>query len=187
MAPPVAVIAGPGIMSTALSLSGLAVMKQAGVKSSQNDLALVQPVLMNDSAYETVPTLISLWSAMLGGSIGAVSGKLTSDVLCNGTIGFFVGTVASVLLHVILFIPVSMLATYITRADIGDHTIGGYKSDVLAGALGGTGGLCAAIIVTLALPTDSLRDPHAFAVCWSAGAFIPLVLVLALVWLARSS
>ena len=142
---------------------------------------------MNDSAYDTIPTLISLWSAMLGGSIGAISGKLTSNVLCNGTVGFFVGAIFSVLLHVLLFIPVYMIATYITRSDFGENTIGGYKSDFLAGLLGGIGGLCAAIIVTLVLPTQSLREPHAFAVCWSTGAFIPLVLVLVLVWRVRSS
>lgn len=140
---------------------------------------------MNDSSYQTGPTLLSLWSAMLGGAVGGAAGKLTSSVLCNGTVGFFASAVASVLVHMVLYLPVYVVAMYVAQAEMGDHAVGNYKSDMLASVSGGIAGLCASVIVTLALPTHSLTEPHAFAVCWSVVTIVPLVIVLGLMWHAR--
>ena len=135
---------------------------------------------MNDSdASRALPTLISLWSAMLG--------KISSNVLCSGAIGLLAGAVASVLVHMILYAMLYVVISQIFNIELQDDTIGGYKSDNLAGVLGGITGLWSAAIITWALPSQSLETPQTFAVCWSAATFLPMTLLLILLWRSRRS
>jgi hypothetical protein len=143
---------------------------------------------MNDSGVpRALPTLISLWSAMLGGAIGGALGKISSNLLCSGAIGLLAGAVASVLVHMILYAIVYVVASHIFKTELGDYTIGGYKSDNLASVLGGITGLCSAAIITWALPSQDLQTPQTFAVCWSAATFLPMTLLLILLWRTKGS
>lgn len=140
---------------------------------------------MKDSPYETIPTLISLWSAMLGGAIGAAAGKLSGDLLCNGTLGFFIGGAASVLMHMLLFVPVYVVASYLLELEFGELTVGGHKADMVATVLGAVAGLVGAVAVTTVVPSQSLKEPHAFAVCWTSVTVTCVVLILGVVWRRR--
>jgi hypothetical protein len=141
---------------------------------------------MDDSgAPRALPTLVCLWSAMLGGAIGGALGKISSNLVCSGAAGLLAGAVASVLVHMILYAILYVVTSNIFKAELGDYTVGGYKSDSLAGVLGGITGLCSAAIIAWALPSQSLRTPRTFAVCWSAAAFLPMVLLLILLWYTR--
>jgi hypothetical protein len=143
---------------------------------------------MNDSgAPRALPTLVSLWSAMLGGAIGGALGSIGSNLLCSGVIGLLAGAVASVLVHMILYAILYVVTSYIFKAELEDYTVGGYKSDNLAGVLGVITGLCSASIITWALPSQNLQTPQTFAVCWSAATFFPLTLLLILLWRTRRS
>jgi hypothetical protein len=119
---------------------------------------------------------------MLGGALGGIAGKLTSNVICNGTAGFITGAVSSLMIYMVLLFPVYIAATYITQNDFGEHTVGNYESDVVASVLGGISGVCASLIVTVAMPSHGLSEPHAFALCWSTATIVPLLLTLGLAW-----
>jgi hypothetical protein len=143
---------------------------------------------MNDSGtHRAIPTLICLWSAMLGGAFGAALGKISSTLLCSGAIGLFVGATASVLVHMFLSIILYLITSYIFEAELSDYTVGGYNSNSLAGVLGGITGLCSASILTLALPSQNLQTLQTFSVCWSAATFLPLMLMLVLLWRTERS
>ncbi len=135
--------------------------------------------------YPVVPTLVSLWSAMLGGASGAVAGKLTTNVLLNGLIGFVIGGTASVLWHGMLTGLAYLVARVIFQSDISDRVLGGYKGDTLAGTFGAITGLCSAIVVTAVVPARNLQEPHAFTVCWSTATVVALTLTLTVLWRAR--
>jgi len=122
---------------------------------------------------------------MLGGAVGATAGKLSGNVLCNGPIAFVLGAASSVVLHAMLYVMVYAAARLVFQAELEDYVVGGYEGDALASTLGGIAGLCGAIIVTIALPSRGLQDPHAFALCWSVAAVVPLLLTLAILWRAR--
>ena len=139
----------------------------------------------NSGASRALPTLISLWSAMLGGAIGGALGKISSTLLCSGTIGLVTGTVASVLVHMILYAILYVITSHIFQTELGDYAVGGYRSDNLAGVLGGITGLGSATIITWALPSQTLQTPQTFVVCWSAAAFLPMTLLLILLWRTR--
>ena len=124
---------------------------------------------------------------MLGGAIGAALGKISSTLLCSGAIGLFVGATASVLVHMILYIILYFITSYIFNAELSDYTIGGYNGDSLAGVLGGITGLCSASLITLAVPSQDLRALQTFSVCWSAATFLPLMLMLVILWRAERS
>lgn len=130
----------------------------------------------------TLPTLISVWSAMLGGAIGGAAGKLSSHAIYNGALGLALGATASVLVYVVLSGLMYVIVQTIFQAELGEYTLGHYQGDTLASLLGGAAGCCGAIIVTMALPSQRLTTPHAFAVCWSAAAIVPVLLSLALWW-----
>lgn len=119
---------------------------------------------------------------MLGGAVGAVAGKLNASMVCNGVIGLVVGAMVSVVIHGALFMLVAVAARMLFQVDLDDRTIGGYKGDWLASVLGSTAAFCGALLVMLVLPAQSLREPHAFVLCWSVVATVPLGLILALLW-----
>ncbi len=135
---------------------------------------------MNPTDDYTLPTLISVWSAMLGGAMGGVAGKLSSSVFYNGLLGLAIGATASVLLYVVISALMYVIVRAVFQAELGEYTLGRYEGDTLASVLGGVAGFCGAVIVTLALPSQRLNTPHAFAVCWSAAAIVPVLLALAL-------
>ncbi len=124
---------------------------------------------------------------MLGGAIGAALGKISSTLLCSGAIGLFVGATASVLVHMMLYMMLYLITSYIFETELSDDPIGGYKSDYLAGVLGGITGLCSASLITLAVPSQDLRALQTFSVCWSAATFLPLILMLVILWRAERS
>ena len=139
----------------------------------------------HSDASRALPTLISLWSAMLGGAMGGALGKISSTLLCSGAIGLVTGAVASVLVHMMLYALLYVITSHIFQTELGDYTVGGYESDNVAGVLGGITGLCSAAIITWALPSQTLQTPQTFAVCWSAATFLPMTLLLIVLWRAR--
>jgi hypothetical protein len=141
----------------------------------------------NSGSQRALPTLISLWSAMLGGAIGGALGKISSTLICSGVIGFIAGAIASVLVHMLLYMILYVITNFIFQAELGDYTIGGYRSDYLASVLGGIAGLCSAAVVNLALPSKDLQAPQTFSVCWSAAAFLSIILTLILLWRTERS
>jgi hypothetical protein len=131
-------------------------------------------------------TLVSLWSAMLGGAIGAATGRVGGPLVCHVTTGFIGGLVSSVILYLPLMGLTQAIELFIMRRESeGRHTGGGLASDKLAGLLGGMAGAVGAIVVA-ALPGNvDLFDPRVSVICWTAVAFVAIVLGLAIVHYIR--
>jgi hypothetical protein len=132
-----------------------------------------------------VVTLVSLWSAMLGGAIGAVTGRAGGPLGCHAAIGFIAGLIFSVVLYLPLMGVTQVTALFIMGKEIEGRPIGCTGSDKLSGLLGGTAGAVGAVVVA-ALPKDAdLFDPPASIICWTVTAFVPIILGLAVVQYSR--
>lgn len=122
---------------------------------------------------------------MLGGAVGAAAGKLSSSVFMNALIGFAGGGALSVLVHGMVQGVMYVVVRWVFQAELGERTIGGYQGDSLSAFFGAITGMCGAVVVTLVLPSDSLREPYAFTLCWSTATLVAIMLSLVLWWRAQ--
>jgi hypothetical protein len=130
-------------------------------------------------------TLVSQWSAMLGGTAGAAMGRIGGPFACHAIMGFIGGLVFSVLLYLPLMGVAQAIELFIMGREPAGRSIGGIPGDKLAGVLGGIAGAVGAVVVA-ALPGDvDLFDPHVSVICWTVVAFVPIILGLAVVQYTR--
>jgi hypothetical protein len=125
---------------------------------------------------DVVVTLVSVWSAMFGGALGAALGGMSGPLVCNAVIGFIGGVVFSVLMFLPLVGLTQAVAMFIVRREMEGRPIGCVASDRLSAILGGVAGAVGATVVA-SLPDDyDLMDPRAFVICWTVAAFVPIIL-----------
>lgn len=130
-------------------------------------------------------TIIGLWSAMLGGAVGAATGRLSDLMLCNTITGFVTGFVVSVLIYLPMMGIGQGIALLVMNRDIEGRPIGCVTSDRFSAILGGIAGSIGALVVAAVPPTYELRDPYAFTICWTVAAFVPIIVGFALVQHSR--
>lgn len=132
---------------------------------------------------DSLMTLVSLWSAMLGGALGAATGRMEGPLACHVITGFAGGLIFSVMLYLPLMGLMQAIQLFIMgkEPEPERRAVGGLDSDKLAGGLGGTAGAIGAVVVA-ALPNDvDMFDPRVSVICWTVVAFVPMVLGLAMV------
>jgi hypothetical protein len=134
--------------------------------------------------YHLLPTLVSLWSAMIGGAFGALTGMMSESPVLNATLGTIAGFMASVLLS-ILFMALAQVALSATGADVDDTPIGCGTTSQLSGLIGGVTGLVGAVVLTHTIEARYANEPRTFITCWTASALTALGLMVAVVWGAR--
>jgi predicted lipid-binding transport protein (Tim44 family) len=141
---------------------------------------------MNSShSRDVITTLTSLWSAMLGGAMGAATGGSMGPMGCSVVIGFGAGFVFSVLMFLPLAGLVQAISLFVIDSEFEGEPIGCASSDRLSALLGATAGAIGAAVVS-ALPNSySLLDPRPFVICWTVVAFVPIIVSFALVAYAR--
>jgi hypothetical protein len=136
------------------------------------------------SGEQFLPTLVSLWSAMIGGAAGALIGVVGPPTLLTSIAGFCFGFLSSVVLNLMLM-ALFHLTSLLIQMEFSETPIGCGSSDTLSGVMGGIAGLIGATTVAwLPLPS-SAGNPRTFFVCWSISAFIPLAIALTLIVLAQ--
>jgi hypothetical protein len=139
---------------------------------------------MDDTSIRRVmPNLVSLWSGMLGGAMGATAGRLSDTVEINALFGLLGGLIFSVLIYLPLMMVAQLVSLLVMRDEIDDQPIGCSSSDRLTAILGAAAGLVGAIIVTST--PERLTAPRGFLVCWTVAALVPTVITFALIWRAR--
>lgn len=134
---------------------------------------------------DLLTTLVSLWSAMLGGAAGATASRLGGPFVCQLTFGFAGGLIFSV----VLFLPLIALARtveiFVIHRESEGVAAGGLAGDKLAGFLGGVSGAAGAIVVG-ALPDDADPfDARVSIVCWTVVALVAIGLGLAIAHYGR--
>jgi hypothetical protein len=137
------------------------------------------------SSNDLVVTLVSLWSAMLGGAMGAVTGLAGGPFACHAVIGFIAGLVFSILLYLPLMAVTQVTALFIMGREIEGRPIGCTGSDKLSGLLGGMAGSAGAVVVAALPKGTDLFDLRASVICWTVTAFVPIILGLAVVHYSR--
>lgn len=147
----------------------------------RNDDADILPAMNTPRRDDLLGTLVSLWSAMLGGAVGAIAGQLGGLLVCQVMIGFAGGLISSVILFLPLIAIARAIEIYILRRESDGEPVGGLAGDQLAGLLGGVAGAAGAVVV-VALPGDAdLFDARVSIVCWTVVALVAISLGLAVV------
>ncbi len=125
-----------------------------------------------------------MWGAMLGGAIGASVGLFGGSWLVSSSLGFVAGFMCSVItvsgLLALSYIVSSMIGT-----EFEDMPIGCPTSSQLSGFLGGFAGAIGAVILAHFGASRLQARSGAFALCWSITAFLPVIMALIVVRLAR--
>jgi hypothetical protein len=147
--------------------------------------SVILAIMNTPSASDVVVTLVSLWSAMLGGALGAAMSQAGGSLACHAATGFIGGLVFSVLLYLPLMGVTQAVALFILRREIEGRPIGCTASDKLSGLLGGTAGAVGAIVVAALPKNTKLSDPPASILCWTVTAFVAILLGLAVVYSTR--
>jgi hypothetical protein len=130
-------------------------------------------------------TLVSVWSAMLGGALGAVTGRAVGPLACHASIGFIAGLIFSVLLYLPVMGATQVTAWFIMGREMEGEPIGCTTSDRLAGLLGGTAGAVGAVVVAALPKGTDLFALRTSIICWTVTAFVPIILGLAVVQYTR--
>jgi hypothetical protein len=158
---------------------------QRGLWQKRRVNADIPPIMGCLPRDELLMTLVSLWSAMLGGAIGAATGRFGGPLACHVTFGFIGGLVSSVILYLPLMGVAQAIDVFIMHRESEGRAVGGLASDKLAGLLGGVAGAVGAVVVA-ALPGNvDLFDPRVSVICWTAVAFVTIILSLAVVYYVR--
>ncbi|MBI5958701.1 MAG: hypothetical protein HY866_08200 [Chloroflexi bacterium] len=151
----------------------------------RRDDAEFTPIMDTLPHGELLLTLVSLWSAMIGGAIGAATGRMIGPMACHITTGFIAGLLSSVILYLPLMGLAQAIRIFIIHKEPVGGTTGGMENDRLAGLLGGAAGAVGAVVVA-ALPKHSnLFDPQLFVICWTVVAFVAIVLGLGVIYFFR--
>ncbi len=112
---------------------------------------------------------------MLGGAVGAATGRLSSLIICSATSGLVTGFVVSVLIYLPLMGVGQGIALLVMNRELEGRPLGCIASDRFSAILGGLAGSIGATVVST-LPSEyELRDPYAFTICWTVAAFIPII------------
>jgi hypothetical protein len=125
-----------------------------------------------------VPTLISLWSAMLGGAVGAYLGLLGGTYVVRGVIGLTIGLICSVPLNLLMMGFLYMSLAWM-HSDMDETPLGCTTSSELSGLLGAATGLLAAVLTPISAKPGGIA-PRTFLICWTVSAWIPIILMLGL-------
>ncbi len=134
---------------------------------------------------DLVVTLTSLWSAMLGGALGAAVGGSIGPMVCSAAFGLVGGFIFSVLVYLPLVGGMQAIALFVIGSDFEGQAIGCAASDRLSALLGAVAGAVGAVVVA-ALPDEyDLFAPESFVICWTVAAFVPIIISFALAMIAR--
>lgn len=121
---------------------------------------------------------------MLGGAMGATVGLFGGGFVMSTIIGFSAGFLCSVI-NASFLLAIAYVVASLLSADFDDIPIGCSTTSQLSGILGGVGGALGALALDhLEISYGQSRDA-AFALCWSITSFLPILMTIIIVRLAR--
>ena len=127
------------------------------------------------------PTLVSLWSAMLGGAAGAMVGLTSMSLLWIPFLGFCGGFMCSVPLC-LLTLGIGFTFSSMMGMDFDEAPVGCSSSSQMSGGLGGITGMVAAVFMAQIASVNQVSDPRTVAICWSVSTLVPVVLSIVLAY-----
>jgi uncharacterized protein YacL len=141
--------------------------------------------LEDSPLFRLLPRLTGLWSAMLGGAVGAQAGKLDTNLAWKAVLGLLSGGLVSLAIYFGIMLAIQALIFFLVGAEFDEEPLQITAHDLLSLGVGGMAGLVGAVMVSFALPARSLSEPRGFFFCWTVAAFVPILLAPLVAWLAR--